>query len=339
MAKVAYITEFGGPDVLKVVDRDVGDPGRGEVKLAVKAAGLNRADVLLRQDMYIETPKLPSRLGYDAAGEVLAVGDGVKNIGVGDRVLTIPTFSQSEYGVDAEEAIVPAHALWPWPERLSAEEAACVGVQYTTVFFALRNVGQVERGDVVLLTAATGGVGLAAIEVAHRMGAVVIATSRNKEGFSAMEEAGADHVIATDTDDLAERVQDVTDGKGAKMIFDPIAGRWVPTMVACLANLGRYVIYGALDRTDPTLPLGTMIQKSASLYTYAVSSFTGNPAIGHERQAPAIEDARAFLMPRLADGRLKPIVSEVFSLDQIVDAHKSMESRRRTGKIILRVGS
>jgi NADPH:quinone reductase-like Zn-dependent oxidoreductase len=178
MAKIVQFTEFGGPEVLQLNEIDVRQPKEGEVKLAVKAIGLNRAETMLRENQYIVTPDLPSGLGYDASAEVIEVGLNVSDICVGDRVITIPAFSQSKNGVYGEEAIVPENACWPWPAGLTAEEASCVGTNYTTVYFGLKSVGRLNSGDTVLLTAATGGVGFAAIEIAKEMNVTVIATTR-----------------------------------------------------------------------------------------------------------------------------------------------------------------
>ncbi|MEO1133660.1 MAG: zinc-dependent alcohol dehydrogenase family protein [Cyanobacteria bacterium J06639_1] len=337
MANIVRIRQFGAPEGLSIDDIDLGEPQAGEVKLAVKAIGLNRADALLRQNRYIETPTLPSRLSYDAAAEVIAVGEGVANVAVGDRVMTIPAFSQADYGVCGEEAIVPAHALWPWPEALSAAEAACVGVQYATAFFALSTIGELGAGDAVLLTAATGGVGFAAIEVAKALGATAIATTRKRSKADALLDAGADYAIVTSEEDLVTRVLDITDHRGVKLVFDAIAGQTIPSLMECLQPLGRCIVYGILDATDPVLPLLAMLAKGISLHTYSVFAFTGLPKLDLSPQPEAVAAAREFLVPRLADGRLKPRISETFPLSEAIAAHHALESNQQTGKIVLTV--
>ena len=337
MSKIVQFAEFGGPEVLRFNDIDLGKPKAGEVKLAVKAIGLNRADALIRQNLYIETPQLPSRLGYDAAAEVIAIGPGVTSVSIGDQVLTIPTFSQAKYGIYGEEAIVPENACWPWPKSLSSESAACVGVQYTTVYFAFQNVAHIMPGDTVLLTAATGGVGIAAIQVAKEMGAIVIATTRKPDKMKALTDAGADHVVITDEEDLAERVKSITAGKGVKMVFDPIAGKMIPILLDCLSPNGKCLVYGILDMSAPVVPMLPILSKNLTLSGYTVFAFTGYPSMGMPQQTEAVEAAKAFLVPRLADGRLKPLVSETFKLEQVVDAHRSLESNNQTGKIVLLV--
>ncbi len=337
MARTVLIQEFGEPDVLKIVDLELPPPGPNEVRIAIEAIGLNRADALLRRNQYIETPELPSKLGYDAAGTVRAVGANVTNVAVGDRVLTIPTFSQAQYGVYGEAAIVPANALWPWPEGLSAEAAACVGVQYTTVYFALETIGDLGPGDTVLLTAATGGVGFAGIEVAKQLGATVIATTRKREKAAMLTEAGADHTIVTDEEDLESRVREITGGRGVKVVFDAIAGKSIPALLGSLAIGGRYVMYGVLDMSDAVLPAMSVLAKNLTLYGYTVFAYTGYPEFGMPQQTEAVAEARDFLLPRLGDGRLKPLISEMFDLDEVVAAHQALESNKQVGKIVLRV--
>lgn len=338
MAKIVQFTEFGGPEVLQLNEIDLGHPNAGEVKLAIKAIGLNRAETLMRENQYIVTPDLPSGLGYDASAEVLEVGPNVSNISVGDRVITIPAFSQSKNGVYGEEAIVPENACWPWPEGLSAEEAACVGTNYTTVYFGLKNVGGLNSGDTVLLTAATGGVGFAAIEIAKEMNVIVIATTRKQNKVQALLDAGADHVVVTSKEDIGARVQEITNGAGVQVVFDAIAGKTVHQLIGCLGLGGRCVIYGMVDPTNLDIEILPFMTKGLSLLSHAVVYFTGYPDMGLPQNAEAIKEAKKFLLPRLADGRLKPRISEVFKLEQVAEAHRALESNNQVGKIVLTVG-
>jgi len=337
MAKIVQFTEFGGPEVLQLNEIDLRQPNAGEVKLAVKAIGLNRAETMLRENQYIVTPDLPSGLGYDASAEVIAIGSSVSSISVGDRVITIPAFSQSKNGVYGEEAIVPENACWPWPEGLSAEEAACIGTNYTTVYFGLKNVGRLNPGDTILLTAATGGVGFAAIEIAKEMNAIVIATTRKQNKVQALLDAGADHVVVTGEDDLVSRVQEITDGIGVQVVFDAIAGTMIPQLFECLGQGGRCVIYGIVDPSSPQIDIMPFMVKGLSLLSHAVVYFTGYPDLGLPQNLAAIKEAKEFLLPRLADGRLKPKISETFKLEEVAEAHRALESNKQVGKIVLMV--
>jgi NADPH:quinone reductase-like Zn-dependent oxidoreductase len=190
-------------------------------------------------------------------------------------------------------------------------------------------------GDTVLLTAATGGVGFAAIQVAKQMGATVIATTRKRDKAQALTDGGADHVVVTDEEDLAERVKSITSGSGVKMVFDAIAGSMIPTLLDCLAPGGKCVVYGIMDMDAPVVPMLPILMKNLSLSGYSVFAFTGYPSLGMPQQTEAVAAAKAFLIPRLADGRLKPLISATFKLEQVIDAHRSLESNKQTGKIVL----
>ena len=336
MAKIVRIHKFGGVEGLSVDEVDIGDPAPGEVNIAVEAIGINRGDILLRQNLYIESPKLPSRISYDAAGRVTAVGEGVTGFSVGDKVMTIPAFLQSEYGVCGEQVNVPAEALWPWPDTMSAEEAACVGVQYTTVYIGIDEVGAAKQGDRVLLPAATGGVGLAAVEVARELGLEVIATTRSAGKADLIREYGAQHVIVTNDENLETRMREITSGEGVKTIFDPIAGKSVETSIACLARDGRLVLYGALDLEDPKLPIVEMIRKNATISAYTVFAYVGSKGLGYEQRKDLVQRSKDFLVPRLADGRLKPKVSQVFDLENVAEAHTYLDEQNMSGKVVLR---
>ena len=214
MPKVVRFHETGGAEVLKVEDLPLPEPGKGEVRLNVEAIGLNRAEIMFRQGHYLEKPDLPSRLGYEAAGIIDAVGPGSSGIKIGDRVSTIPSFSIGKYGVYGETAIVPAFAVASYPENLSSVEGAAIWMQYLTAFGALIEFGQLNRDDSVLITAASSSVGLAAIQITKAAGALAIATTRGADKKQFLLDAGADHVILTEEKDLAEAVMGITSGKG-----------------------------------------------------------------------------------------------------------------------------
>lgn len=336
MTKRVHIKKFGGVEGLSVDEIELDAPAAGEVNIAVEAIGINRGDILLRQDLYIESPKLPSRISYDAAARVTAVGEGVTGFAVGDKVMTIPAFLQSDYGVCGEDVNVPAEALWPWPDSMSAEEAACVGVQYTTVYIGIHHVAATHKGDLVLLPAATGAVGLAAVEVARELGLETIATTRTADKRDLIASRGAQHVVVTNDENLAARVQEISNGNGVKAIFDPIAGKSIETSIACIANDGHVVLYGALDLEDARLPVTELIGKNATISAYTVFAYVGSEGLGYHQNKAVTDDARDFLVPRLSDGRLKPIVSKVFDLEEVKDAHTYLDDARPAGKVVLR---
>ncbi len=235
MARVVRFHRTGGPEVLQIEDLEVGDPGPGEVKIRVEAIGLNRAEAMFRSGTYLEEPRLPARLGYEASGVVEVLGPGVAGLKPGDPISVIPAFSLNKYGVYAEEAIVPASAVVKRPAGLRAVEAAAVWMAYPTAYGALISIGEVALGDGVLIPAASSSVGLAAIQIANAVGAVPIATTRTAEKRERIRQAGAAHVIVTNDQDLVAEVMRITQGKGARVIFDPVAGPWIEKLAQAAA--------------------------------------------------------------------------------------------------------
>ncbi len=325
MARIIRFHETGGPDVLRIEDLPVAEPANGEVRLQVEAIGLNRAEIMFRQGRYLEAPQLPARLGYEAAGTVAALGPGVSGLRVGDRVSTIPGFSMNRYGVYGDSAIVPFDAVARYPASLSALEGASIWMQYLTAYGALVEYGRLKCGDALLVTAASSSVGLAAIQLAKAAGALVIATTRGLDKKSFLIDAGADHVVVTNEEDLAERVKAVTDGDGANLIFDPVGGPLLPQ----LADAATIVEYGALS-SDPTLfPLFPALAKGLTVRGYTLFELVKSP--------DAFRRGKRFVYRGLETGALKPVIDQVFPLSDIRGAHEYMESNQQKGKIVVTV--
>src|SRR5882757_848107 len=224
MPKVVRFHQLTGPEALKFEDHPSREPKAGEVRLRVQAVGLNRAEALYTRGQYLEQPRLPSGLGYEAAGVVEAVGPGVEPSLIGRRVATVPGFSINNYAVLGEEAIVPIANVAAYPDKLTPTEAAAMWMQYLTAWGGLVNLGKIAKGDFVVISAASSSVGVAAIQIAKEEGAIAIATTRTSKKREELHELGADHVIATTEEDLVSRVDKITGGKGARVLFDSIAG-------------------------------------------------------------------------------------------------------------------
>ncbi len=315
--------------MLKVEDLPLTEPGKGEVRLKVEAIGLNRAEVMFRQGQYLETPDLPSRLGYEAAGTIDAVGPGSSGIKIGDRVSTIPSFSIGKYGVYGETAIVPAYAVAQYPDTLSPVEGAAIWMQYLTAFGALVEFGQLNRDDSVLITAASSSVGLAAIQITKAAGASAIATTRGADKKQFLLEAGADHVIVTDEQDLAEAVRGVTSGKGARLVFDPIAGPLLVQLAEAAAPGAMIFEYGALSPAPTPFPLFPALAKGLTVRGYTLFEIV--------RDSEKLARGKQYIYDGLRSGALKPIIDCTFPLKAIADAHRHMESNQQKGKIVVTV--
>lgn len=329
MPRVVRFHQTGGPEVLQLEDLPSRQPGAGEVRLRVAALGLNRAEILFRSGQYLETPELPARIGYEAAGTVDAVGAGVETLQAGDAVSVIPAFSMNQYGVYGEEAIVPARAVVKTPPGVAPVEAAALWMQYLTAYGALIAIAKTGEGDVVLIPAASSSVGLAAIQIARMVGAMPIATSRTSAKRAALLAAGAEAVIATEEDDLLTEVSRLTGGRGARVIFDPVAGPFVETLASASARGGLIILYGILSLQPTPFPLFKALAGGLTLRGYTLFEISGDDT--------RLAEGVAFVTRGLATGALKPVIARTFPLDEIVEAHRYMESNEQLGKIVVTI--
>jgi NADPH:quinone reductase-like Zn-dependent oxidoreductase len=319
--------ELGGADVLKLEEQPLREPGAGEIRIKVAAIGLNRAECMFRMGHYLEQPEFPASIGYEASGVIDAIGPGVEAFAIGDKVSTIPAFSMNEYGVYGESAVVPAHAVAHYPDSLSPAEGTSIWMQYMTAYGALVQYGQIKAGDAVLITAASSSVGIAAIQIAKAAGATAIATTRGPDKAAALTEAGADHVIVTNDEDLVARVMDITSGAGADLVFDPVAGPMLDQL-AQATKPGRTVfVYGALSPEPTPFPLMPALGRGLSIRGYTLFEVTREPSM--------MNAAKQFVYDGLASGDFKPIVAKTFGLADIVEAHRYMESNQQIGKIVV----
>lgn len=327
--KIVRFHKTGGPEVLELEETPLPEPGKGEVRLRVQAIGLNRAEIMFRKGRYLIQPQLPSRNGYEAAGIVDAVGPGVDQKLLGKKYSTVPCFNLSQYGVYGEVAIVPAFALASYPEKLTPIEATSIWMQYLTAYGALVHYGKITKNDFVIITAASSSVGVAAIEIVKAEGAVSIATTRNSKKKESLLKLGADHVIVTDEEDLPTRVKEITGGKGARIIFDPIGGKGIEKLAEAAAPGGIIFAYGALASEPTPFPLFIALSKGLTIRGYTLFEIVSVPELRAK--------AEKYVFDHLQAGNFKPKIAHTFPLSQIVDAHKYMESNEQIGKIVVTV--
>lgn len=329
MPRIVRFHKTGGPEVLLIENIDLPLPEEGEVRIRVKAIGLNRAESMFRSGQYLEDPKFPSRLGYEASGTIEAIGPGVKGFAIGDSVSTIPPPSQGKYGVYGELATVPFHFVVKHPSLLSFNEAAAVWMQYMTAYGALIDIAHIKKGDYVVITAASSSVGLAAIQLCNLVGAIPIATTRTNQKRKALLDAGAAYVIVTQSEDLAAKLKEITADKGARIVFDPVGGKTVNALAEGMAYGGILFQYGGLSPEPTPFPLMTALSKGLTMRAYVLFEILNDPI--------RFERAKQFVLDALSTGKLKPIIDKTFPLDQIVEAHRYMESNMQFGKIVVTV--
>ncbi|MBU6490055.1 MAG: zinc-dependent alcohol dehydrogenase family protein [Burkholderiales bacterium] len=327
MSRIVRFHEHGGPEVLKIEELATPSPGPGEVTLQVKAIGLNRAESMFRTGLYIESPQFPARLGYEAAGVVAALGSDVNGLSIGDAVSLVPPPSITRWGTYGEVANVPAQYLVKHPASLSWPQAAAIWMQYVTAWGALVDLAQLAPNDTVIVTAASSSVGIAAIQMAKMIGATVIATTRTRAKRDALRAAGAHHVVATQEEDLVERVREITNGAGARVAFDAVAGPQFEHIAQALSADSVALVYGALSPEPTPMPLFPMLGKRISVHGYTYKRVIGD--------SDRFARAKRFIVDALRSGELEPVIDKIFTFDHIVDAHRYLESNQQFGKIVV----
>lgn len=327
MTRVVRFHQIGEPDVLQIDDIEVPPPGADEVQIKVRALGLNRAESMFRRGAYVVEPQFPQGLGYEAAGIVEAVGVGVKDFTPGDVVSVVPSRSMARWPSYGELANFPAFTVVRHPSFLSLEEAAATWMQYVTAYGGLIDVPKLAKGEFVLITAATGGVGVAAIQVANAVGAIPIATTRSASKKQALLDLGAAHVIVTDEEDLGDRIREITRAAGVRVVFDPVAGPGFKVLCDVMSPGGFLIAYGALSPEPTPFPLFPALTKSLNLRGFVYSEVVADP----QRLAAA----KHFILEGLTSGTLKPIIAKTFTFDEIVQAHRYLESNAQLGKVVV----
>jgi NADPH:quinone reductase-like Zn-dependent oxidoreductase len=330
MTRSIKISKPGAPEVLEFVETEIPAPGPHEVRIAVKAIGLNRAEAMWRIDNYIEPVNFPAGLGYEAAGVVDAIGDeAVGDFVVGDAVNVIPSFSMNEYSTYGETIVVPDYAVVRQPKSLSFIEAAAVWMMFVTPYGALIEDAKVGPGDYVVISAASSSVGLAAIQIANLAGATTIALTRTSAKKQQLLDIGAKHVIATEEADVLAEITRITAGQGARVVFDSVGGPAFSRLISALSFGGIAFIYGLLSTGPTELPVLEMIAKMATVKAHNIWLTSGEEA----RRKQAVD----FILDGLDSGALRPVIDRVFTFDQMREAHHYLEQSGQFGKIVITV--
>jgi NADPH:quinone reductase-like Zn-dependent oxidoreductase len=340
--RAVVITEHGGPEVLQVQQRPDPPVGPGEVRIAVRAAGINFADTLARTGLYPDSPKVPCVVGYEVAGEVESVGAGVESVTPGDRVI-----AGTRFNGQAELVTVPERMVYELPEQLSFEEGAAFPVNYATAQAGLVVMGGLKQGERVLIHAAAGGVGISATQIAKRIGAEVFGTASASK-HDAIREQGVDHAIDYRTQDFVEEIRRLTGGEGIDVAFDALGPSSFRKDYRLLRPGGRLIMYGASE-----VQTGEKRNLPTALRTVAKSPFASMPwwkglGVMNENKGVfglnmlswwdtdgSLDRVIAPLIPGLQQGELRPVVAESFPFDRASDAHRFIAERRNIGKVVL----
>jgi NADPH:quinone reductase-like Zn-dependent oxidoreductase len=340
--RAVVISRHGGPEVLEVRERRDPQVAPGEVRIEVAAAGINFADLLARTGMYPDAPKPPCVVGYEVAGVVESVGEGVESVAVGDRVM-----AATRFGGHAEFCSVDARDVLPLPERLSFEQGAAVPVNYGTAFAGLVVMGGLREGDRVLIHAAAGGVGIAATQSAATRGAEIFGTASAAK-HEAIRAQGVEHAIDYRTADFEEEVLRITGGEGVDIAFDAIGPSSFRKDYRLLRPGGRLVCYGLSEvQTGERRSLRAGVRSLLSMTT-ATMPWWKSMAIMNENKGVfglnmlhwwdregSLDRVVAPLGDDVASGRLEPVVADAFPFERAADAHRFIHERRNVGKVVL----
>jgi NADPH:quinone reductase-like Zn-dependent oxidoreductase len=339
--RAVVLTGHGGPEVLQVQDRPDPAVGPGEVRIAVKAAGINFADTMARVGLYPDAPKPPCILGYEVAGEIESVGEGVESVSVGDRVM-----AGTRFGGQASMVTAPADQVVPLPERFSFEQGAAFPVNYATAYAALVIMGGLRAGERVLIHGAGGGVGISAIQIARSRGAEIFGTASASK-HDAIRAQGVDHPIDYRSQDFEQEVRRITGGEGVDVIMDATGPTNFRKDYRLLREGGRLIMYGLSEASTGTgrsipklakslvsMPMATMPWwKSLQVMNENKGVFGLNMLAWQDREglARVLEP----LSEELESGSIEPVVAEAFSFDRAGDAHSFIGDRKNIGKVVL----
>ena len=335
--KQVWIPRIGEPEVMELREAPDPSPKAGEVRVRVRASGINFADILARMGLYPDAPKLPAVVGYEVAGVVDGIGDGVEGVRDGDRVV-----ATTRFGGYSDVVCVPRQAAFAVPDGLDFEAAAAIPVNYLTAWLMLVRLGHVQRGETVLVHACAGGVGLAAVQICRHFGAEIIGTASAGK-HDRLREMGVSACIDYRTRDFQVEVAKLTDGRGVDIALDAIGGNSFTKSYRSLAALGRIFVFGASSVAPG--PKRSMIAALTQLWK--MPSFKPIQLMGHNRGVFGVNlghlwqhaDELAHMMGEILalvdDGTFTPVVDRAFPLAEAAAAHRYIQDRRNFGKVVL----
>ncbi|MEI2608651.1 MAG: NADPH:quinone oxidoreductase family protein [Candidatus Promineifilaceae bacterium] len=321
--KAIICQQFGPPETVVYTDLPDLTPQAGEVKIRIRACGVNFADTLMIQGQYQVKPPFPFIPGMEIAGEIAAIGEGVRHLKLGDRVVAIPGT-----GGFAEEIVVSAALVLPVPERMAWGDAAAFAIAYGTSHIALNHRGHLQPGETLLVHGAAGGVGLTAVEIGKLMGATVIATASTSEKLAIARQYGADYVINYREENFVEQVKAFTQGRGANVIYDPVGGDVFDQSLRCIAWEGRLLVIGFASGRIPQIPANLTLVKNCSV----VGVYWGNYT---QKDPDTLRQSLRTLLGWYEQGQIKPHIAYRFPLGRTGEALRVLMDRRAMGKVVV----
>jgi NADPH:quinone reductase-like Zn-dependent oxidoreductase len=337
MSRLIKFHRFGDADVLLCEERPTPSPAAGEVLLRVEAIGVNWYDVLWRQNLAPTKASLPAGIGQEVAAEVLAVGAGVDDLKVGDKVASFPAHSANRYPCYGDEIVLPRTSLTPYPDVLTPIEASGHYTPLMIAWFGYVELARLQAGQTVLVTAADQCCGPYCVQMGKALGARVIATAKDADAREYLIGLGADEVIVTEEQDLLMQIGKLTDGRGVDVVLDALGGPQMCLLGDVLAPRGKLVLFGMQGGNDTPFPACAAFEKNIQFFVHCISNFTGKDELGIPQDKEAVGKALTAINQLTRDLVLKPQVDRVFPFEQFIEAHRYMETCPERGRVVIEV--
>jgi NADPH:quinone reductase-like Zn-dependent oxidoreductase len=337
MSRTIRFHKFGPADVLKCEEHAAALPAPGEVQVRVEAIGISWYDILWRQNLASSHARLPAGLGHEMAGVVVAIGEGVEQLAVGDKVASFPAESPNQYPVYGEVIVLPVTALTRYPDLLTPVQASVHYTPLLIAYFAYYDLARAKPGQIALVTDASHCAGPAFVQLGKALGVRVVAATKSAEQRESLLALGAEKVIVTEEQDMVMQISKFTDGRGVDMVFDGLGGPQMSLMGDVLAPRGSLILYGLQGGNQTPFPACAAFQKNIQFYVHCISNFTGKPELGIAQDHEAMQRALADINQMTADRILLPQEIRVYPFGQFVEAHRYMDECPCGARVALEV--
>ena len=337
MSRMIRFHKFGAAEVLRVEQQTPPTPASGEVQVRVEAIGVSWYDVLWRQNLASSQARLPAGIGQEMAGVVTAVGEGVDDVHIGDRVASFPATSPNDHPVYGDVVVLPRTALTVYPEHLTAVEASVHYTPLLIAYFAFVDLAHAKPGQTALVTDASHCAGPAFVQLGKALGLRVFAATKTAEQRDYLLQLGADKVIVTEEQDLVLQVGKYTDGRGVDMVLDGLGGPQMSLLGDVLAPCGSLVLYGLQGGNQTPFPACAAFRKNIQFHVHCIGNFTGKPELGIVQDAEAVNRALQAINQFTRDRQLTSQIIKTFAFDQVVEAHRYMDGCPCGGRVVLTV--
>ncbi|MEN5301200.1 MULTISPECIES: zinc-dependent alcohol dehydrogenase family protein [unclassified Pseudomonas] len=339
MSRMIRFHKFGAADVLRCEEQPEPSPAVGEVQIRVEAIGVSWYDVLWRQNLAPSQARLPAGIGHEMAGVVTAVGEGVDDIAVGDRVASFPATSANDHPVYGDVIVLPRIAITRYPDILTPIEASVHYTPLLIAYFAYVDLARAKAGQTALVTDASHCAGPAFVQLGKALGLKVFAATKEPEQREYLLGLGADKVIVTEEQDLLMQVGKYTDGRGVDMVLDGMGGPQMSLLGDVLAPRGSLVLYGLQGGNQTPFPACAAFQKNIQFYVHCIGNFTGKPELGISQDQVALQRALRDINQFTADQLLTPQIIKVYPFAEVVEAHRYMDECPCGGRVVLDMAS